>query len=93
MPNINLNRPLIFVDFETTGLDVEFDRIVEFTTLKVYPDGGNEIKSEMLNPGIPIPLAATRIHGISNLYQVPFGRIKFAFRVLNVIIKGLFFWK
>lgn len=66
MHNINLNRPLIFVDFETTGLDVEFDRIVEFTTLKVYPDGGNEIKSEMLNPRIPIPLTATRIHGISN---------------------------
>ena len=66
MHNINLNRPLIFVDFETTGLDVEFDRIVEFTTLKVYPDGANEIKSEMLNPIIPIPLAATRIHGISN---------------------------
>ena len=34
-----------------------------------------------------------RIHGISNLYQVPFGRIKFAFRVLNVIIKSLLFWR
>ena len=66
MNNINLNRPLIFVDFETTGLDVEIDRIVEFTTLKVYPDGGNEIKSEMLNPGVSIPLTATRIHGISD---------------------------
>ena len=66
MNNINLNRPLIFVDFETTGLDVEIDRIVEFTTLKVYPDAGNEIKSEMLNPGVSIPLTATRIHGISD---------------------------
>ena len=34
-----------------------------------------------------------RIHGISNLYQVPFGRIKFAFRGFNVIIRGLLFWK
>ena len=66
MHNIILNRPLIFLDFETTGLDVDFDRIVEFTTLKVYPDGSNEIKSEMLNPGISIPPIATRIHGISN---------------------------
>ena len=66
MHNIILNRPIIFLDFETTGLDIDFDRIVEFTTLKVYPDGSNQIKSEILNPGISIPSVATSIHGISN---------------------------
>jgi len=35
----------------------------------------------------------SRIHGISNLYQVPFGRVKFAFRVLKLIIKCILFWK
>ena len=48
MHNIILNRPIIFLDFETTGLDIDFDRIVEFTTLKVYPDGSNQIKSEIV---------------------------------------------
>ena len=66
MHNIILNRPIIFLDFETTGLDIDFDRIVEFTTLKVYPDGSNQIKSEILNPGISIPSVATSIHGISD---------------------------
>ena len=66
MYNIILNRPIIFLDFETTGLNIEFDRIVEFTTLKIHSDGSKEVKSERLNPGIPIPLVASKIHGISD---------------------------
>ena len=34
-----------------------------------------------------------RTHGKSSLYEVPFGRTKFAFRVLKVIVKGIIFWK
>ena len=34
-----------------------------------------------------------RQHGKSNLYQVPFGRLKFAFRIFKVIIRGIIFWK
>ena len=70
MHNIILNRPLIFLDFETTGLDVDFDRIVEFTTLKVYPDGSNQIKSEILNPGISIPSLSFISIGKSPLKEI-----------------------
>ncbi|MFA4991739.1 MAG: glycosyltransferase family 2 protein [Candidatus Omnitrophota bacterium] len=34
-----------------------------------------------------------RRHGISNLYQVRFGRIKFGFRILKTMLKGFFIWR
>lgn len=62
--NINLTRPLIFLDLETTGVDVANDRIVEYSFLKLNPDGTEEIRTERINPTIPIPLATSKIHGI-----------------------------
>lgn len=53
---------LVYLDFEGTGTDVAFDRIVEFTFLE---DGG-EPWTERVNPGIPIPAEATAVHGISD---------------------------
>ena len=66
MENIILNKPLIFLDFETTGLNPECDRIVELTYLKVNPDGTKEKKSERINPVIPISSGATEVHGITD---------------------------
>lgn len=63
---INLSRPIIFLDIESTGLDRENDRIIEFATCKLMPDGNTEVKAYLLNPGIPIPEASTAIHGITN---------------------------
>lgn len=34
-----------------------------------------------------------RQHGVSNLYQVPFGRIKFGLRILGTMLKGFFIWR
>ncbi len=53
-------------DLETTGKRVQTDRIVEFSLLKLLPDGTNQIKTRRLNPGIPIPAEATAIHGITD---------------------------
>ena len=39
---LNLTRPIIFFDLETTGTNVTRDRIVEFSYIKVYPDGRPE---------------------------------------------------
>ena len=66
MKNLRLNRPIAFVDVETTGLSVSQDRIVELTVLKIHPDGTEELKSARLNPTIPIPEEATAIHGITD---------------------------
>jgi len=63
---LNLSRPLVFLDLETTGIKVATDRIVELCLLRVNPDGSQKIKTLRINPGIPIPAEATEIHGISN---------------------------
>ncbi|MCF8369305.1 MAG: 3'-5' exonuclease [Bacteroidales bacterium] len=63
---LNLNRPLIVFDLETTGVNVGSDRIVEISMVKVLPDGQTEIYTERINPTIPIPAETTAIHGISD---------------------------
>jgi DNA polymerase III subunit epsilon len=61
---LNLKKPLVFLDLETTGINITTDRIVEIAMLKIYPDGREEEKQQRINPGIPIPLEASMIHGI-----------------------------
>ena len=63
---LKLKRPLVFFDLETTGTNVGSDRIVEISLLKMHIDGRREQKSWRINPGIPIPAGATKIHGISD---------------------------
>jgi DNA polymerase-3 subunit epsilon len=63
---LNLKNPLVVFDLETTGVDVARDRIVEISTIKVMPDGTEEVKTRRINPTIPIPAEVTKIHGISN---------------------------
>jgi len=64
--NLNLKNPLVFIDVETTGLNVAQDRIVEITLLKVYPNGKEDLKTYRVNPEIPIDPRATAVHGITN---------------------------
>lgn len=61
---LNLKRPLAFFDLETTGVNVASDRIVEISILKAMPDGAEEVKTMRINPGMPIPLESSLIHGI-----------------------------
>ncbi len=63
---LNLRRPLVIFDLETTGINIATDRIVEFSALKVLPGGGEEWLSFRLNPGIPISPEATSVHGITD---------------------------
>jgi len=63
---LKLSNPLIFLDLETTGINITKDRIVELSLLKVYPDGKEENKTRRLNPEMPIPPEATAIHGITD---------------------------
>ncbi|MEI6678091.1 MAG: 3'-5' exonuclease [Mariniphaga sp.] len=61
---LNLRNPLVFLDLETTGINVVTDRIVEIALLKIFPDGREEEKLQRINPGIPIPPQTSAIHGI-----------------------------
>ncbi len=63
---LNLKRPIIFFDLETTGVDVANDRIVEISMIKVMPDGEEITRTRRLNPGIHIPEEATAVHGIKD---------------------------
>lgn len=65
---IVFEKPVVFADFETTGTDVNKDRIVEMSFAKWYPNGEKEteVKTYRVNPGIPIPESATKVHGISD---------------------------
>lgn len=61
---LKLNKPLIFLDIEATGLSVGSDRIVEISLVKLKPDHSREIKTERVNPEMPIPADVSKIHGI-----------------------------
>ena len=61
-----LDRPLVFFDIETTGLDLKTDRIVELAFIKVTPRGDVLERERRFNPGMPIPPEATAVHGISD---------------------------
>jgi DNA polymerase-3 subunit epsilon len=63
---LKLERPLVFVDLETTGVNPAIDRIIDVTVLRIYPDGSEEEKNVRVNPGIPIPSGATEVHGITD---------------------------
>ena len=63
---LNLKNPIVFLDLETTGVDPSRDRIVEISLVKVMPDGTKEVKTRRINPEMPIPPAATAVHGITD---------------------------
>jgi DNA polymerase-3 subunit epsilon len=64
--NLNLKRPIAFIDLETTGINVSTDRIVELSVLKISPNGKEEWMSTRVNPEMAIPPKSTAIHGIKD---------------------------
>ena len=63
---LNLTKPLVFFDLETTGVQVGSDYIVEICLLKVAVDGRVSTYVQRVNPGMPIPPQSTEIHGITD---------------------------
>lgn len=61
---LNLKNPLVFFDLETTGTNINLDRIVEICYLKVYPNGNESSKTLRINPEMHIPEQASTVHGI-----------------------------
>jgi DNA polymerase-3 subunit epsilon len=55
---------ILFYDLETTGLDPERSRIVELAALE-GPEG-RKVYLGRFDPGVPIPLEAARVHGITD---------------------------
>lgn len=63
---LNLKKPIIFFDLETTGINISHDRIVEISYIKVMPDGKEEEAGYRVNPEMPIPAESTAIHHITD---------------------------
>lgn len=63
---LNLQKPLVIFDLETTGLDLVKDRIIQLSYIKVYPDGREVRGNELINPGKPIPQEVVELTGITN---------------------------
>lgn len=64
--NLQLTRPLAFIDLETTGVNIGTDRIVEIAIVKILPDGNRLTKRKLINPQQPIPAGASDVHGITD---------------------------
>lgn len=63
---LNLSKPLVVFDLETTGLDCVKDRLIQISYIKVYPDGREERKNQYINPEKPIPAEVVELTGITN---------------------------
>lgn len=63
---LNLTKPLVIFDLETTGLDLVKDRIIQISYIKVHPNGKEERGNELINPEKPIPEEVVALTGISN---------------------------
>ncbi len=63
---LNLKKPLVFFDLETTGVSSIHDRIIMLGYIKVYPNGNEEAKTIYINPERHIPEETTAIHHITD---------------------------
>jgi DNA polymerase-3 subunit epsilon len=63
---MNIKKPLIVFDLETTGVWVERDKIIEIGMIKLMPDGSKHDYVKRVNPGMPIPVNVIRIIGITD---------------------------
>ncbi len=63
---LQLNKPLAFIDLETTGVNPGTDRIIEIAIVKLLADGTKSVKRKLLNPQVPIPRASSDVHGITD---------------------------
>ena len=63
---IKLERPVVFLDLEATGVWPEKDRIVEIALIKIMPDGKEELFHTRVNPEMKIPPESIAIHHITD---------------------------
>jgi DNA polymerase-3 subunit epsilon len=75
---LQLDRDLVVLDTETTGADISVDRVIQLALIRLRPDGSRKEYETLVHPGMPIPIEAQRVHGISDAaveFAPPFRRI------------------
>lgn len=63
---LNITKPLVVFDLETTGLDLATDRIIQISYIKVKPGGDEERKNLFVNPEKPIPALVQELTHITD---------------------------
>lgn len=69
---LNLTKPIIFFDLETTGVQVGHDHVIEICLHRVMPDGTTDTRVERIRPvdqeghTVHIPEQTTAVHGITD---------------------------
>ena len=63
---MKLQRTLVVLDLETTGIWIEKDKVIEIGMIKCHPDGKEETYAQKVNPGMPIPPVVSDITGIKD---------------------------
>lgn len=79
---INLEKPIVFFDLETTGVNTQRDRIVQISAIKIFNEERVE-RNMTLDPEMPIPTEASEVHGITD--EMVQGKLKF-----KQVCKGLY---
>ena len=64
--SLKLDRPMVFLDLEATGVDAQRDRIVQVGLLRLSPDGARSGFDSLVDPGVPIPRESAAVHGITD---------------------------
>ena len=63
---LNLKKPLVIFDLETTGLDIVKARVIQISYIKIHPDGREERGNQLINPLMPIPAFVKELTGITD---------------------------
>ncbi|MBN1269055.1 MAG: 3'-5' exonuclease, partial [Kiritimatiellae bacterium] len=63
---LKLQRPLAVFDIESTGVNRRKDRIIDLAIVTLLPDGSQSTFTFRVNPEMPIPAQATKVHGITD---------------------------
>ncbi len=85
---LNLQKPLVIFDLETTGLDLVKDRVIQISYIKVFPDGKEERGNHLINPEKPIPDVVEELTGIKNEDVKDKPTFKQMAQQLNLVFSG-----
>jgi len=85
---LNISKPIVFIDLETTGLNIAKDRIVEIAAIKIEPNGKRSELEQRINPEMPIPAESSSFHGITDKDVVDMPTFKTYASKLNQFING-----
>lgn len=88
LTNLDLTRPLAVLDLETTGTDPQKDRIVEISILRLAPGGRQDLRTQRVHPGMPIPAEASAVHGITDAHVARMPRWEAVAREMVAFLDG-----